>query len=220
MSKPKITYDDHYRGYKIWKDYKQNSACRCDILDCGIDMLEIMRERRMNFMFIRWDLHYPANIQYPLNCKNISSFNKDLKAYCEGPKRKRKLLMEYLWRRQHEPGCLNYHIHYATIFDGNFISNNPYGVLKSVVTPIWLNTLGLPYDAHLVHYCDGVKYNDFRQNGIFVNRFDDDSFRECVRWMSYLARVSKFPDHIMKYGNTWGSSGFKRSTNSNLSLGV
>ena len=218
MSLPKVTYENFYRGYQIWKDYRANSGCRIDMIDRGIDMLEIMKMRHNRFMFVRWDLHFPANVQYPLSNIFISKFNKKLKEHFTNAKTKtghrKKVHMEFIWSREHNPDRLNFHVHYAAVFDGNwFHPNNPYGILKGVVEPTWQKVLGGTTINGLVDYCNSERYGGYSQNGIMVDRFDNAAFSECVRWLSYISKISEQTNNIIKHGNSWGSSGVGKSRN-------
>lgn len=217
MSLPKLTYNDNYRGYQIWKDYERNSACRTDMLDCGIDMLEWMCEEHNKVFFMRWDLHFPANSQYPLSNDLVSKFNKKLKEYYAGSAKRKKIHIEFMWKHEQSPDCINFHVHYIAVFDGNKVQSI-FGVL-SVITDIWLDVLNVPMSTKgLVEYCN-EQYGGYRSNGIMIYRnAEDTACREAVRWMSYLSKSSDAPNAI-KHGHGWGSSGFKKSNNVNVALG-
>lgn len=129
--------------------------------------------RHNKIFFIRFDLTFNANIDYPSENQLISRFMEALTLHCK----RRELDPLYLWVRE-QARSSNHHYHVLLLLNGNKIQN-PYGIFNKA-TELWgmcLNTDA----AGLVHYGTDIM---IRRNG---NDFDH-TYNEALNLAGYLAK--------------------------------
>ena len=180
MSMAKITFDPCYKNMHILAD--DRLGCYEDILDSIYDIFEDMLSRHNKVWFMRFDVTFPDDRQYPLDNvlfkKFISGFVKNLSRATLDPM--------YFWvaekRRSH-----NHHYHCIMFLNGNKTQSS-YRHLRLAET-LWARTLDLPDDMAegLIDYC-----NDYR-GGIMIRRYEPDymdKYQQAFEWASYLAKVN------------------------------
>ena len=183
----KITTSPYYRGLEI-----QASAtlpCSEDILESIFNIFDKTAFKHRTF-FMRFDVTFPKDRQYPPDNKIFIGFLASLMKYFR--RKKKKHNPHLLWVREkntiagsnHDPGSIfsNHHYHCFVCLAGDN-TNSIFGHLAKA-QELWERALNLfPGEGSgLIDYCNRGT------NGFMIEKGDLAGAAYCYYWASYLSK--------------------------------
>lgn len=184
----KITYNTHYRDYKINTNAEKTYGCYTDGLDIYLDHLESMCAKYSKVFQLRFDLRYPDDNSVEYKPRQLSVFQenltKDLKRNCRIYPKKTDPNKPSSRNRKHdvdpriikacEIGKNNnkVHVHGLLLLNGHAKDAGSVGDLQKRIERQWANALGIsqPTDnikdestavTGLVDYCNQYGTNHY-----------------------------------------------------------
>ena len=200
MRNPRLITDDHYQGLPLHQDHSRSTAYRADMLERIQALLNEACQSHSKVLFIRFDVHFPADRQAPEDNQLIVGF---LNRLCQDLNR-RKLDPRYFYCRENGPSSGRPHYHVFLLLDGHKIQTIK-GVLAEVER-LW--GIALKVDARgLVDFCNGSSEGQ-RYNGIQLRRNDPEfgnTLDYVFKWCGYCAKVSSKEDlghNVRSFGSS------------------
>ncbi len=184
MLNSNIMYQPVYNNSFIQFD---PSGIHGEIMNAIHTLLEDMLNQRSKIFYLRFDLHFPAEIQYPPDNTIIESFMSHFMKSLY----RQNIHSLYIWVREQKMS-INHHYHVCLFLDGQKVQHKE-NILK-LAQSLWTSKLNLPLDENngLVHYCDKNLDGSYVDNGIKINRNSPDFIYNRNRVIfsaSYLAKT-------------------------------
>ncbi|SKA70006.1 YagK/YfjJ domain-containing protein [Desulfobaculum bizertense] len=192
---------EEFKEYRIQGSRDKDQACRSDILERMLSLLEEYEERHGKVFIMRMDVRYPQN--YFLNSKDrhmpqfIAHLTKNLSRKGLDPK--------YIWVRE-QSREKHQHYHVALILNGNLIQS-PYKVFNKA-EELWARALGLDSAKGLISYCNKWRTGKKGSCSYMLRRGAKDYEeikRDAFYRLSYLAKENtkgNAPRRIREFGTS------------------
>ncbi|WP_419788130.1 YagK/YfjJ domain-containing protein [Pseudodesulfovibrio sp.] len=167
--------------------YKSNyNTHDVKILTAIENLIDKSVKLRNKNLYVRIDIRYPENIQYPNDNCALSVFLDSFKHYCD----RKKLGLIYFWIREASlnSDTATHHYHAIFLLDGRYIQN-PYKILEKA-TYLWGKRLGCDATG-LVHYCRHKNNTHPNPYAIQIRRTSPDAAEviyEVKQNAQYLAK--------------------------------
>ena len=213
MSEQETTNKPNYKGHPILTGEKGEFNCYKPILNKLDSTFNDMTERHNKVMFMRMDVRFPKDSDYPednkLFSKFITTWNRNL--------RRNGMDSRTVWVRERSREK-HQHYHCVALMDGNKTQSIVPHVEKA--ERLWGNTLGISKEnaKGLINTCPRSREGEEQRNGVILRR-DDPSYKEkfddCFRWSSYLAKQNtkgKPGDGVRDFGGAERRSPKKKSS--------
>jgi len=144
-----------------------------EVLKAINNLFNVAISRHNKILFIRFDLTFNLNSDYPNDNSLLSRFMEAFTLHCK------RLGLDplYLWVRE-QVSSINHHYHVILLLDGNKIQN-PYEIFIKA-TNLWGNCLNTNA-AGLVNYGSHIM---IRRNAVGF----DNSYHEALNLSRYLAK--------------------------------
>lgn len=196
MNTLNITTSANYNGLPVYNGSKASDGFYVDILNRVYGVLNAQIKRHNKVLVIRFDLHFPKEMDVLQYNAAISQFydryTRKLKRNGADPK--------MIWVRE-QYRSQNPHYHCILTVDGNK-HRAPHSLL-ALAAEHWERVTGVEQVDGLVDYCTqaGPGYYNLRRND-----FDyPDVYGECFKRCSYLAKVNTkegLPHEKHRYGGS------------------
>ncbi|SIO30724.1 YagK/YfjJ domain-containing protein [Halodesulfovibrio marinisediminis] len=196
MNNAQVVKVEQYNGMPVYNGSKASEGHYVDILNRVYGVLNYQVQKHNKVLVVRFDLHYPAEMN-AMQCNSAISqfydrFTRNLKRNGADPK------LVWVWEQcsSHNP-----HYHCMLTVDGNK-HQHPQN-LYAKAAEHWSRAIGVACNEVLVDYCNqaGPGYYNLRRNDPdFVEKCN-----KCFERCSYMAKVRSkedIPKEVHRHGGS------------------
>ena len=196
MRNERITYEEQYHGHPIMTDKVRSLGCKELILQKADQIMTDMSKRYSKVFFMRYDVRFPKNHDYPNGNEAFSRFQE---TFIKNRKRAgydpAYIAVRECSREKHQ------HYHVALMMNGHK-TQNIYDHIQTAER-LWEKTLNLPpkYNDEwraasygLIDDCMRNRQGQPQENGVMLRKDDPEyecKYDQCFRRCSYLAKVNQ-----------------------------